>query len=176
MSFRVGMKIMPRKYLIYPLFGLLIANFPAMAELKIGYVNIAQVMAESPQAESARKDLEREFSPRKSRLEATGGEIEKLKDQLTRNAAVMSEAERKSLENDILKKLRDAKRTEDEFREDLNIRQSEIQGRLIKQITDAINELADEGDYDLVLTTGVGYVSDSVDVTSKLQEKLRQHN
>lgn len=160
--------------MIYPLFGLLISSSPAMAELKIGYVDLTQVMIESPQAEKARKDIEREFSPRKNRLEASAIEIEKMKEKLTRNAAVMSESERKNMENEIIKKFRDVKRTEDEFREDLNIRQNEIQGNLIKQITEAIKELADEGDYDLVLTGGVGHASEAVNVTAKLQEKLKQ--
>ncbi|MCI0653322.1 MAG: OmpH family outer membrane protein [Methylococcaceae bacterium] len=166
--------MMLKKYLIYPLFGLLISTSFAMAELKIGFVNIALVMAQSPQAEKAEKDMEREFSPRKNRLDASGTEIERMKDKLNRDGAVMSESERKNLENDILKKLRDAKRTEDDLREDLNIRRNEILVNLNKQMTEAINELAKEGGYDLVLTSGVGYVSEAVDVTEELQAKLKQ--
>ncbi|MGH8559498.1 MAG: OmpH family outer membrane protein [Methylococcales bacterium] len=165
---------MLKKYLIYPLFGLLISTSFAMAELKIGFINIAQIMAESPQAEKAEKDMESEFSPRKNRLDASRTEIEKMEDKLNRDASVMSESERKNLQNDILKKLRDAKRSEDDLREDLNIRRNEILVNLNKQITEAISELAKEGGYDLVLTGGVGYVSDAVDVTTKLQEKLKQ--
>ncbi|MGH8499865.1 MAG: OmpH family outer membrane protein [Methylococcales bacterium] len=103
--------MMLKKYLIYPLFGLLISTSFAMAELKIGFINIAQIMAESPQAEKAEKDMESEFSPRKNRLDASRTEIEKMEDKLNRDASVMSESERKNLQNDILKKLRDAKRS-----------------------------------------------------------------
>ena len=147
---------------------------PAMAELKIGFVNVAKVMSESPQAEKARKELEKEFSPRRNRLVATTKEIRKMEEKLNRDAAVMSEAERKRLQSSIMKKTREAKRSEEELREDLNIRQNEILGRLQKQIFEAIRELAKEGDYDLLLTDGVIYASEGVNVTPALQESLRE--
>ena len=165
---------MLKKYLIYPLTVFALMPSLASAEMKIGFVNIAQVMAESPQAEKAEKDMEREFFPRKNRLDASRNDIQRMEEKLNRDGAVMSEAERKKLQNEILKKLREAKRTEDDLREDLNIRRNEILVNLNKQITDAISELAREGGYDLVLTGGVGYVDESVDVTAKLQEKLKQ--
>lgn len=165
---------MLNKYLIYPLFGLIISTSLALAEFKIGFINIAQVMAESPQAEKAEKDIEREFSPRKNRLDSARTEIQSMEDKLNRDAAVMSDSERNKMQIEIQKKIREAKRTEDDLREDLNIRRNEILVNLNKQITDAINELAKEGDYDLLLTGGVGYVSEAVDVTTQLQEKLKQ--
>lgn len=165
---------MLKKYLIYPLIGLLFSTSFVMAELKIGFVNVAQVLSESPQAEQAKKEMEREFSPRKNRLVATGKDIRRMEEKLNRDAAVMSDSERKKLQGDILKKSREAKRTEDELREDLNIRRNEIFGKLQKQIFEAIRELAKEGGYDLLLTDGVVYASKPVDVTAQLQEKLKQ--
>lgn len=165
---------MLNRYLIYPLIGLFLSTSFATAELKIGFVNVAQVLSESPQAEQAKKEMEREFSPRKNRLVASGKDIRRMEEKLNRDAAVMSDSERKKLQSDIMKKSREAKRTEDELREDLNIRRNEIFGKLQKQIFEAIRELAKEGGYDLLLTDGVVYASDSVDVTAKLQEKLKQ--
>ncbi len=166
---------MLKKYIVYPLLGLVFTTTFAAAELKIGFVNVPQVLSESPQAEKARKDMEREFSPRKNRLVASGKEIQKLKERLNRDAAIMSESERKKLEADILKKTRNAKRTEEELREDLNIRRNEIFGKMQKQVFEAIRALAKDGGYDLLLTDGVVYASEPVDVTSQLQEKLKQY-
>lgn len=165
---------MLRKYLIYPLFGFALSSSPAMAEMKIGFVNVPQVMAESPQVEQAKKDMEREFSARLNRLEVSRSDIRRMQDKLNRDGPVMSETERNKLQNELLKTMRDAKRNEDDLREDQNIRQNEILSSINKQIAEAINELAKEGDYDLVLIGGVGYVSEAIDVTAKLQEKLKQ--
>ena len=162
------------RYLLCPLLGVLLLTSPAMAELKIGFVNVAKVMSESPQAGNARKELEKEFSPRRNRLVASTKEIRKMEEKLNRDAAVMGDSERKKLQNSIMKKTREAKRSDEELREDLNIRQNEILGRLQKQIFEAIRELAKEGGYDLLLTEGVLYASDVVNVTPLLQEKLRK--
>jgi outer membrane protein len=97
-----------------------------------------------------------------------------MEEKLNRDAAVMGDSERKKLQNSIMKKTREAKRSDEELREDLNIRQNEILGRLQKQIFEAIRELAKEGGYDLLLTDGVLYASDVVNVTPLLQEKLRK--
>ncbi len=166
---------MLKKYLIYPLIGTLLSTSAAMAELKIGYIDYARVLAESRQAEHAEKEMESEFSPRKNRLNASRDDIQRMQDKLNRDAAVMSETERNKLQNDIVKKARELKRTENELLEDFNIRRNEIAVGLNKQIGQAINEMAKEGGYDLVLTGGVGYVSDAVDVTAKVQEILKKY-
>ena len=167
---------MLKKFIIFPLIGLALTSSSAFAELKIGVVNVPQVLAEAPQAEKARKDMENEFSPRKNRLQASANEIRNLEEKLNRDAAVMGAAERKKLENQIIKKTREAKRSEEELREDLNIRRNEIFGQLQKQVFEAIRALAQEGNYDLLLTDGVVYASDAVDVTAQILEKLKRAN
>lgn len=142
-------------------------------EIKIGFVNVAQVLQESPQAEQAKKRLEQEFAPRDKRLVSQQKELEKLQEKLNRDAAVMSESERGKLEREILAKQRDLKRAQDEFREDFNIRRNEELGKLQREIFDAIKALAQEEKYDLLLTDGVVYASDQIDVTEKVQERLR---
>jgi len=164
---------MLRKYMIYPLIGLVLTSSFAMAELKIGFVNVPKVLSEAPQAKKAKKEMEREFSPRQKRLQASAKEIRKLEDQLRKDGPVMSSAARKKLENSIIKKSREAKRTEEELREDLNIRRNDVLGKLQKQIFKAMASIAEEGNYDLLLTDGVVYASEAVDVTAQIQEKLK---
>ena len=154
--------------------AVLLLTSTAMAELKIGFIDFPKVMRGSPQAENARKELEKEFVPRKNRLIASAKEIRKMEEKLNRDAAVMGDSERKKLQNSIIKKKREVKRSEEELREDANIRQNEIIGNLQKQILEAARELAKEGGYDLLLTDGVLYASDGVNVTPLLQEKLRK--
>lgn len=164
---------MLKKYIIYPLIGLALTSSFAVAELKIGFVNVPKVLSEAPQAEKAKKEMEREFSPRQKRLQASAKEIRSLEDQLKKDGAVMSSSERKKLESNIIKKSREAKRTEDELREDLNIRRNEVLERLQKQIFKAMSSIAKAGNYDLLLTDGVVYASEAVDVTAQIQAELK---
>ncbi len=161
------------KFAFFAFIGLLPAAEALAKEVKIGFVNVAQILQEAPQAEEARKRLEQEFAPRDKRLVNQQKELEKLQEKLNRDAAVMSESERSKLEREILSKQRELKRAQDEFREDFNLRRNEELGKLQRDIFEAIKALAKEEDYDLLLTDGVVYASDEVDVTEKVKERLK---
>ncbi len=152
--------------------GLLLFTNISFAELKIGFVNVPKVMEKAPQAEQAKKRLEKEFSPRDKQLVAQQKEIKKLEEKLTRDASVMGESERRNLERDIVGKKREAARSQQEFREDFNLRRNEELGKLQRRIYEAVKALAKEGSYDLLLTDGVIHASDKIDITSEIQSKL----
>ncbi len=144
------------------------------AELKVGFVNVAKVLETAPQAAKAKKRLEQEFKPRDKHLVAQQKEIQTLEEKLARDASVMSESERRKLERDIIAKKREAKRSQQEFQEDFNMRRNEELGKLQRRIVEAIRALAKEQSFDLLLTDGVIYASDKVDVTAQVQNKLKQ--
>ncbi|MGR9052340.1 MAG: OmpH family outer membrane protein [Gammaproteobacteria bacterium] len=152
--------------------GLLLTTNVTWAELKVGFVNIPAVLEKAPQAEKAKKRLEQEFSPRDKQLQAQQNEIKKLEEKMSRDSAVMGDSERRNLERDIIGKQRDLKRDQQEFSEDFNMRRNEELGKLQRRIVEAIRSLAKEQNYDLLLTDGVIYASETIDVTNKIQEKL----
>lgn len=152
--------------------GLLLAANVSYAELKIGFVNIPAVLEKAPQAEKAKKRLEQKFSGRDKQLVAQQKEIQTLEERLAKDAAVMSESEKANMEKDLLNKKRDAKRSQQEFSEDFNASRNEELGKLQKHIIEAIREIAKAQNFDLLLTEGVIYANDKIDVTSQVQQKL----
>ncbi len=151
---------------------LLLATSVSYAELKIGFVNVPVVLEKAPQAEKAKKRLENEFSPRDKHLVSQNKEIKKLEEKLSRDASVMGESERRKLERDIVAKKREAKRSMQEFKEDFNMRRNEELGKLQRRILEAIRALAKDEKFDLLLTEGVIYASEQIDVTAQVQQKL----
>ncbi len=152
--------------------GLLMAANVSYADLKIGFVNIPAVLEKAPQAEKAKKRLEQEFSPRDKQLVAQQKDIQSKEERLSRDSAVMGETERSNLEKDILNKKRDIKRSQQEFSEDFNARKNEELGKLQRRIVEAIRTIAKEQNFDLLLTDGVIYASEQIDVTAQVQQKL----
>lgn len=152
--------------------GLLLAANVSFADLKVGFVNITAVLEKAPQAEKAKKRLEQAFSPRDKQLVAQQKEIQTLQEKLTKDASVMSESERANLERDISNKARDAKRAQQEFSEDFNVRRNEELGKLQRRIVEAIRGIAKEQGYDLLLTDGVIYSNEEIDITEQVQKKL----
>ena len=146
----------------------------ANAELKIGVVNISQVMEKAPQAEAAIKRLEGEFGPREKNFKTQESKIKEMEDRLGRDGAVMSEEKRKNLERDILSSRRDLKRDQEEAREDFNIRRNEERGRLNRQVIETIRKLALDETYDLILTEGILFASDRTNITMQVVGSLQK--
>ena len=86
----------------------------------------------------------------------------------------MSEAERKTLERDIVNKRRDLKREDDEFREDLNFRRNEEMAKIQNEIVSAIQAVAKENSFDLVLSDGVIFASPKIDMTDLVLQHLNK--
>ena len=84
----------------------------------------------------------------------------------------MSESERSGKERDILGKRRELKRSQDEFRDDLNIRKNEILKQVNVEIGNVIEKLAKDENYDLIIAQGVMFASDRVDITDTILKKL----
>lgn len=154
--------------------SLLLMSFAGVshADLKIGFVNVAKVLEKAPQAAKAKSRLETEFSPRDKVLASQVKDIKALEERLSRDSAIMGEEERRRLEKDIVDKKRDAARAQQEFQEDFNMRRNEELGNLQKRIVEAVRALAKEESFDLLLTDGVIYANDEIDVTARVQQKL----
>jgi outer membrane protein len=152
--------------------GLLLITNVSFAELKIGFVNIPAVLEKAPQAEKAKKRLEQEFSPRDKQLVAQQKEIQSMDDKMAKDTAVMAASARSNMEKDILNKKRDAKRAQQEFSEDFNVRRNEELGKLQSRIVEVIRGIAKDQNFDLLLTDGVIYASEQIDVTAQVQQKL----
>ena len=142
------------------------------AELKIGVVNAQKVLEQAPQAEAARKRLEAEFAPRDKSMVEAQKEVRKNEDKLEKDGMIMSEAEKQKLDRELTSQKRELKRKQEEFRDDLNVRRNEEFGKLQKRIADVILAAAKAGGYDLVLTDGVLYASDKVDITELVLQRL----
>lgn len=163
-----------RIQLITALIGALFV-IPALAEdYKIGVVNAPKILEQSPQADAARKKLEKEFATRDRDLVAAQKALKEAEDRFAKDGAIMSEAERSRLERDIINKRRDLKRSTTEFQEDVNFRRNEEMGKIQQQIAEAIVALAEEQKFDIVMGTGVVYASKKVDVTDAVIARLKK--
>ena len=143
-------------------------------ELKVGAVNAVRILEQSPQAEAMRNQIEKEFAPRDKELVAAQKGLKDMEDRLSKDSAIMSEAERKKLERDILNERRELKRNQDEFREDLTFRRNEEIAKIQKEIVEAIQYVAKQNSFDLVLSDGVLYASPRVDITKLVVDYLQK--
>lgn len=150
---------------------------PVLAkDLKIGVVDIARVLDESPQAEAARSALQKEFSPREASLLEKQKKLRKLEEQIARDGAIMSKSERERLEREFVSEKREFKRDQDEFRDDLNFKRNELLENLQVKLIGSIRDFAKSQGFDLLLAEGVVYTNDALNVTEDVLKALKNSN
>jgi outer membrane protein len=146
----------------------------ALSATKIAYVEVGKVLQESPQVKAVKEKIRKEFAKRDDQLVAEQKKLKKLKEKLSRDGSIMSEAERKRLERDIIARTRKLKNAQSEFQEDLALRQNEELGKLRKVIAEVIVKVAKKGGYDMVLESGVVWANDKVNITPQVLKELKK--
>ena len=137
-------------------------------EVKIGVVNIPQLMEQAPQARVAMEALNEEFKPREREIVARQTEFQEMSEKVQRDLAVMGETERRNAEKELRDLQREVTRLQNEFREDLNLRRNEELGTLQRSLLKEVQDFAQAAGYDVVVGDGVLYASSAVHITENV--------
>lgn len=146
----------------------------AQGALKVGVVNVAALIDQSPQAQAVTKKLEDEFGPRQRELAAMQTRLRNQAETFQRDSQVMGEQERLNLEREIRDGERELQRSQNEFLEDLNLRRNEEFGALSREVLQKAQEYARAENYDVLLTAqSLVFYSTAVDVTDEVLALLK---
>ena len=157
--------------------GLLLGNVAfAQTVPKIGYVDLQRALNESEAGKKAKEEFKAQVDKLQASLKKQKDEIDSLKNQLEKKSAVMKEAQRSNLEEDYRKKLRDFERNYKDSQTDLQQKDNELTGGIIKDLQEIIRDHGEREGYTLILestSSAVLYGSKSADLT---EEIIRQYN
>ncbi len=144
---------------------------PALAEMKLGFVNGQRVVNESQQAKKAKQKIEKEFEKRDQDLQQMSKRLKGLQESIDKNGVTMAESERRSKEREFNELNREFQRKQREFREDLNLRQNEEMAQIFERANKIIRQIAETEKYDLIVQEAV-YFSPRIDITDKVIKAL----
>lgn len=151
----------------------LFAASTATAEIKIGVVNTARLMAEAPQAKLAIDGIRTEFAPREREIQTTAAALKAREDKLTKDAATMTEVQRAAAEKELRDGYRDLQRKQSEVQDDFNARRNEEMSKLNRTLAEEVQAFAKAQGFDLILTDGVIYATNALDVTGPVLTALQ---
>lgn len=138
----------------------------------IGFVDIPYLIQKAPQAVEAERRLEAEFAPRQAELAEERERLSAMSAELTDLDSGLSEADRLQLDREVRALERRIKRSEQDFREELNIQKNDEFKHVRERVLDAIARFGREHDYDLIVSDGVLYANERIDVTDRILEAL----
>lgn len=168
------MKIASKLPLLAATLALLACGTVSAAEVRIGVVNMAKLLQQSPQAQMANKEMAQKFDSKRQALMAEQNKIKALQDQINRNGAVMSSTQLQNLQNQLENLQQDFRskqtNTIDDFNEQRNVELGKIQQAILK----AVSQFAKTHQYNLIIGEGVFYADDTVDVTDGVLSQLQK--
>jgi len=146
---------------------------PANAELKIGVVNATKLMQEAPQAKAVTEALRNEFAGKQRELTAQQAALKAKQEKYEKDGPTMSAEQRVKAEKELREGNRDYSQKLNDVQEDFNTRQNEELSRLQSAIVAEVQSYALSQKFDLVLTDGVIFATNSLDITAAVLAGLQ---
>ena len=166
-----------KKLLLGAVVGVLCAG-GAMAQetsLKIGFVNLRTLTVESPQGREAQENISDMFAERQRDLTSKQTELENLEETYQRDRETMGTAQVRDAERDILSRNREIQLMRQALQDDFQMENQNMQNDLATVFLSHARQVAEDNDYDLVLTEQVVvYFSDAVNITPQVLGALQE--
>ena len=142
--------------------------------LKIGFIDTEQVIVNLTQYRDSVDKLSREFEPKKQELLDLFKHIELLRANIESNIKTNT-LDSNEMELAKLKDLEESFEKETEFwQKSMNSNKINLLNKIENLINISINDYAIEEGYDLILYKDVAFVSDKVNITQQIIEKIEK--
>ena len=152
------------------LLGLALSATALGQELRIGYVDMKEVLDNAPQVIAGRAKLDQEFRTRNDSIELDEMRVAALENRLAQ--ADLDSANSLQLEREIREMRRNISRRKEDLRDELSFRRTEEVQRLEEEINVAVQEIAQRNGFDLILSSPVVYANPDLDITDLILEQL----
>jgi outer membrane protein len=151
--------------------GVGLVSTASAQQLRVGYVDMKRVLDNAPQVIAGRDMLDQEFRPRNDSIEADAGRADSL--ELRLHQGDMAEDRRLQMDRELRDMRRNINRRREDLRDELSFRRTEEVQRLEEQINIAVQEIARQNGYDLILSSPVIYADPALDITAIILDQLQ---
>ncbi|MFP3979078.1 OmpH family outer membrane protein [uncultured Marinobacter sp.] len=148
---------------------------PAVAETRIGVVDLRQALFSSNDAKSFSEAMQRDFAGDEEKVRETQEAARKLKERLEKDGAMMNESERNKLAGEFQERVKEFNFLKQRLDTTVNQRKQAFLEEARPEVDAAVKELLEENDLDLILPSeAVVYVKPEMNLTPQLLEKLNR--
>jgi outer membrane protein len=140
--------------------------------IKVGFIDTEKIVFNLPQYIKSIEAISREFEPKKQELLNLFKHIELLRENIELNKKTNS-SNSDEIQLSKLKDLEESFEKETEFwQKSMNTKKINLLNKIESLVNNSINEYALEENYDLILYKDVAFVSDKVNITQQIIEKI----
>ncbi|MEM7358718.1 MAG: OmpH family outer membrane protein [Pseudomonadota bacterium] len=144
------------------------------AELKVGVYDNRQILDSLPIVKKEFDKLNAEFEPKQKEIADKQTELLALKDDIEKNAPVLSASDLQSKQLEYQSKRRELQLLAEDTERLVNVRRNEVARNIQSMVEQEVLKMAQEESFDLVLRSGVLYASPKIDMTQEILKRLSE--
>lgn len=141
------------------------------ADLKVGYVDLQKVLNDSEAGRSAKENIGKKVKEYEIQVQARQKELQAAKEELEKQALLLSDEARAKKEREYQQKLKDLQRFTKDIRDDLQMRDADATKKILEQVLKVVREFGEKEGYTLILEkneSSLIYASESIDLTDTI--------
>lgn len=143
----------------------------AQERIRIGYIDIQKVIAESQAGKRARDRFQAQVKKAEADIVKERQEIERLKTDLDKKGPLLKDEERRNIESDLQKRSVNLQRSMSDHQQDLQAKNNEMMSDILKELEKIVNEVGKAEKFTLILERSqILYSDQGIDITSKVIE------
>jgi outer membrane protein len=142
-------------------------------------VDVQRVLARSAAGAAAREQLEKDKAEKQKEIEARRTEAEKLREELAKRGALLSQDARREKQDSLERKIRDLRRLADDFQKELEKKEQGLLQQAIQEITGVIERFGKQRGYLIIFErrgAGVIYGASEADMTDEIIKAYDQES
>ncbi len=158
-------------WLVVVLLGLSASFTQAQERLKIGFIDVQRVIAESNPGKRAKDRFQTQIKKVEADLLKERQELERLKADIEKKGPLLKEEERRNLETDFQKRSVNLQRSMGDYQEELRQREGAMMAELLKELEGVVADFGKAEKFTLILERSqILYSDQGTDVTNKVIE------
>lgn len=160
-----------KKILVLLLLALCCATPLFAAETRIGYVDLQKALNNSEAGKAAKEKISVKVKEYETQIDQKQKELKKLKEELDKQALILSDDKRAAKKRDFDQKLKDLERFTKDIQEELQQKDAEFTKTIITDLSKVINEFGEKEGYTVILEkteSALLYADPGVDLTEKI--------
>ncbi|MCX7554813.1 OmpH family outer membrane protein [Marinicella sp. S1101] len=145
----------------------------AVAEGKIGYVDMNTLISQSPQILAANQTLTTEFEEQNSRISEQEANLQELENTISKEGNFMTPDKLAELQERARILERQVRRAKEDMKDAITIRNSQLVDDVQQEIRAVVAAYAQENGYDAILINAILYANEKIDITEEILQQLR---
>jgi len=161
-----------KKLVLLVLVAVALTVSPVIADAgKVGFIDLQKALNLSAAGKAAKTGITEKVKEFEGKIEKQQSELKKLKEELEKQAVLLSADARAAKERDYQQKLKDFQRFTKDRQEELQQLDAQYTNQIVEKLLGMAQDIAKKEGFDLVLERGSGgviYGAESIDLTDKL--------